>query len=90
MNKMEVKLIDLEVFIAKDDGSKLLFHLNDVSRFAVLIAEQSMQSTDKIDEDQYGEIIEAARLSGLLHDIAKFTEGFQIKLGVSSDKDEEG
>ena len=59
----------MEKILAKSDGTTLIQHSNDVSRVAVLIAKSL--------GDINPELIEAVRISGLLHDIGKCTSQFQ-------------
>jgi CRISPR-associated endonuclease Cas3-HD len=66
--------------LAKSVGVDLLNHSNNVSKFAVEIAKQSLLEVDDA-------LIEGIRLGGLLHDIGKCTVGFQKKLNKTSDED---
>lgn len=65
--------MEIEEFLAKDNGETLINHSKRVSEFAVAIAKQSNGSVNE-------NILEVIRVGGLLHDIGKIKEAFQTYL----------
>jgi CRISPR-associated endonuclease/helicase Cas3 len=69
--------------LAKSDGTTLIEHLNDVSKLAAELAADLGLSED---------LVEVARVAGLLHDIGKAEAGFQNflkKKKIEEESDEE-